>query len=908
MCNKEDFAACQTWRELQEKALSKQAGSGEVQHAGSTEDADLDDNARSHGTVSNVVKPKVEASVMEAPLGDVRPKPTGLRFTLQRTLSKFGRADSVALGQDDGSLSSADTPEGEPRGWAASIRYQWEQFTFFGVNRQDQTPRVWGQRVKSMERSDKVHPEAESSQLMKMVRQHQHQQEMRLQLRDSRIQLHYLDAFGMDTQPSRFLIRVFSHGATLLEYLKLILAVWAFFVSLAIAAFGEVNDLREVWETDMMLDAVYAICLVMQLRTTELEVKQGKEICRPRRILYRHISDLFFWVDVLSCVPLLVVHALVPKKNVVRWIAFGKALRGWRIFRLPPKHRFMPSMKFLLVRLFVALFMGGHFLACIWFILVHEEDTKKDHVDTERRENHWEECMGQTPSTSCFYTLYSLSLNTGVYLLMGIDRDAHSALEHFYLTICMPVGSLVHAYVLGEVILSLQRRGALETRRNEHTMAIREAMRILGLPPCLQVRIITYSTYETLHRSGRLFHALFTDLSPQLRFELQLHMYLDLVAQSGLFRDMRPRVIREIIVNLQDLIFLPGDWVCRYGDYGDSMYFIVRGVCTVIGKDTVTELKMLERGQYFGEVALLTGVPRTAYVRAGTFCILAHLTKDGFQPILQKWPDEVDVLLRGVEVEADRQKIKEEATRLYGLVPRRVSVSSNAASTHGGADTRRISATLPEVTPAPMRILCTEPSEEASSAVPTTWRKSKTVGDEAFGGRWGTLSPVGVAPDIRRSDASTSQEQDGLAPRSSQTALLSPGIPSTPKAVELLHPSGGFKTLRGNVSSGPGPNKVPPNSTRTSVSAPLFEEADLASHNEAIAVAEEQLSDVSSTLDQLANDVAEQSRFVSESLTAFRLAVLEHVREVLANEAGARRSSVTSIASMSQSDGLGIVI
>jgi len=231
-------------------------------------------------------------------------------------------------------------------------------------------------------------------------------------------------------------------------------------------------------------------------------------------------------------------------------------------------------------------------------------------------------------------------------------------------------------------VLLIQRSGALETKQSEHALAIQEAMRMLGLPPNLQMRIITFFTYERIHRSSRLFHALFQDVSPQLRFELQLHLYLDLVRKSSLFKRTRPHVIREIVVALEDVIYLPGDWICRCGDYGDCMYFVISGKSAVIGRDTVTELKVLERGSYFGEVALLMGVPRTAHVRANKFCIMARLTKDGFAPILRRWPEEIDVLTSGIEREADRVKIKAEAAKLYG-VSRLTRVSSNCSDEFG---------------------------------------------------------------------------------------------------------------------------------------------------------------------------------------------------------------------------------
>lgn len=96
-------------------------------------------------------------------------------------------------------------------------------------------------------------------------------------------------------------------------------------------------------------------------------------------------------------------------------------------------------------------------------------------------------------------------------------------------------------------------------------------MKTLGLAPALQLRIVSYFTYERLHRSHVTFDALFQRLSPQLRFELHLYLYSELISTTSLFRKTQPRVIREMVLVLQDIIFLPGDYICRMGDTGDSM-------------------------------------------------------------------------------------------------------------------------------------------------------------------------------------------------------------------------------------------------------------------------------------------------------------------------------------------------
>mmetsp|Transcript_76194 Transcript_76194/g.236717 ORF Transcript_76194/g.236717 Transcript_76194/m.236717 type:complete len:1079 (+) Transcript_76194:23-3259(+) len=572
--------------------------------------------------------------------------------------------------------SSSQPPDGTLRRQLSEIQHNWRHFSLFGINKEDKTPRVWGNRVKAVERRTSMDSATSAGSrrswdLLKMMKHHPYHEEMRLQLRDERIRLSYLDAFEMDKAPESgaFLIRVFSFGATLLEYFKIVISVWTFVMSLTVVAFWEVLTLPTYMYVDLAVDTAFAICLLLQLRTSILEVETGREFCVTRRILRYTLTDVRFWMDVVSCVPLWVMDIITGRTSTMRWLALVKACRGWRITRTPPEHRFVPSARFLLLQLSGAILMGGHLLACIWYMLVYNQ------------EHFWTIYMNSIENAD-FLDLYMVSLNQGVYLLLGVDRDARTALEHLFFTVCAPVGALVHAYMLGKIILLIQRVGALETKQNEHTMAIQEAMRILGLPPNLQMRIIAFFTYERIHRSSRLFNALFADLSPQLRFELQLHLYLDLVGKSGLFRKARPRMIREIIVGLEDVIFLPGDWVCRYGDYGDSMYFMIRGTCAVIAEDTVTELKTLSRGAYFGEVALLTGVPRTAYVRANTFCIMAQLTKDGFAPIVRKWPEEIDVLISGINNHNDREKIKAEASRLYGL--RRPSNLSDLgrASTH----------------------------------------------------------------------------------------------------------------------------------------------------------------------------------------------------------------------------------
>lgn len=64
--------------------------------------------------------------------------------------------------------------------------------------------------------------------------------------------------------------------------------------------------------------------------------------------------------------------------------------------------------------------------------------------------------------------------------------------------------------------------------------------------------------------------------------------------------------------------FGPGEDIVREGDLGSQMYIIQRGrvaVLKTVGEQPV-ELAELGKGDFFGEMSLLEGLPRSATVRA----------------------------------------------------------------------------------------------------------------------------------------------------------------------------------------------------------------------------------------------------------------------------------------------------
>ena len=100
--------------------------------------------------------------------------------------------------------------------------------------------------------------------------------------------------------------------------------------------------------------------------------------------------------------------------------------------------------------------------------------------------------------------------------------------------------------------------------------------------------------------------------------------------------------MRSIIVKKGDIIF-------KEGSYSDMFYIIRTGQFEVSKLDSMGHKRLIDTlgpNQFFGEVGVLTGEPRTATVTALGPGELSVLLPDEFESILGKRPETLRPLLR----------------------------------------------------------------------------------------------------------------------------------------------------------------------------------------------------------------------------------------------------------------------
>jgi len=108
-----------------------------------------------------------------------------------------------------------------------------------------------------------------------------------------------------------------------------------------------------------------------------------------------------------------------------------------------------------------------------------------------------------------------------------------------------------------------------------------------------------------------------------------------------IFKMLGKESIDFIIERLKLKTFAKGETVVRIGDPGDEMFIIMSGqvrICIYADDRSEQTVALLGAGDYFGEMALLTGEPRSASAIANEECEMFILHKNDFDVILEKFP------------------------------------------------------------------------------------------------------------------------------------------------------------------------------------------------------------------------------------------------------------------------------
>ena len=111
-----------------------------------------------------------------------------------------------------------------------------------------------------------------------------------------------------------------------------------------------------------------------------------------------------------------------------------------------------------------------------------------------------------------------------------------------------------------------------------------------------------------------------------------------------LFASMSTAELGRIALIAEELVFPAGTRIIREGELGDAMFIVVEGQVRIHRGEVA--LGAVKDGNYFGEMTLLDGTPRSASATADTDCLVLCIRQAYFEELLASNFEAVQAVLR----------------------------------------------------------------------------------------------------------------------------------------------------------------------------------------------------------------------------------------------------------------------
>jgi len=228
--------------------------------------------------------------------------------------------------------------------------------------------------------------------------------------------------------------------------------------------------------------------------------------------------------------------------------------------------------------------------------------------------------------------------------LLTTSSSLAGALLGLYLRLPKKALAALLAFAAGSLIsalaIELAYESAIELHR--HAFTTRGAWLFVGGGFALGAAIYYCGTMFLDQRGAAIrFPTRFREFAlNQKRKESQ--ELITLLCRSDLMRHLSPERIEAILPCIRLRRLLAGEILFRAGDQGDALYIVKEGCVDVLAENAAASqdpIATLSEGQALGEMALLTGSPRTATIRAATDATLLQIEKDDLERLILSDPE-----------------------------------------------------------------------------------------------------------------------------------------------------------------------------------------------------------------------------------------------------------------------------
>ena len=222
-------------------------------------------------------------------------------------------------------------------------------------------------------------------------------------------------------------------------------------------------------------------------------------------------------------------------------------------------------------------------------------------------------------------------------------------------------GLFIFSIVIGQVRDSVQAASAeVEAYRLKKNSCL-NYMQKNHIPVRVQNKVRLW--FEYTWNTQRILdeNALLRQMPGKMHTEIAINVHMDVLSKVEIFKQCDRQLLYDLLVKLQPILYLPGDYVCQKGEVGRELYIITNGMVQVVGESPAQVFASLHPGTAFGEISLLAiggGNRRTANIYSPGYTTLFALYKQDFNEVLQNYPSAQSLLRKKAKKMLNKDKVK----------------------------------------------------------------------------------------------------------------------------------------------------------------------------------------------------------------------------------------------------------
>eukprot|EP01065_Artemidia_motanka_P022504 TRINITY_DN2670_c5_g1_i1.p1 TRINITY_DN2670_c5_g1~~TRINITY_DN2670_c5_g1_i1.p1 ORF type:complete len:941 (+),score=314.63 TRINITY_DN2670_c5_g1_i1:34-2823(+) len=381
----------------------------------------------------------------------------------------------------------------------------------------------------------------------------------------------------------------------------------------------------------LLLSALYALDAFIRVNTAHLN--PNDELCQDRSVIRSLFMRKWAVVDVLSILPF---DCVLSWLDVSGWpIKIAHLARMLRLchvrnlFQLSNPGAIDPAYVNFYFNVVPVVTFTFWFVIAVHILVVAKlalADTT--HYDPVTESQMYRDSLHDRRYDYCLFWVWNLLTTSPAPLTL--NTYAQRVLCFFL----MCSGIVFQGVIVGQVSLMLLKSGVQQ--HNEAKMRTTlEIVKHYHLPSALQQEVLSMQ-WHSLRSSLNFFSnsgSIFDRLPALMRNEINIYIKIDFITKCSMFAEARHQTKAMLANSLRREFREPGEMVIEFGDVGAKMYFVLHGFCDVLVPN-VGSVAVLRRGDFFGEVALLSDTPRTADIKTLTYCDFFVLHRAEFQDLI----------------------------------------------------------------------------------------------------------------------------------------------------------------------------------------------------------------------------------------------------------------------------------